>query len=60
MAYPGDRNLKKRLSAIHEGAKQRYVIVEEDGEERADEWGKREGVMVQKKEQGGGEKDRMY
>lgn len=34
--------------------------MEEDGEERADEWGKREGVMVQKKEQGGGEKDRMY
>lgn len=27
----------KKLSAIYEGAKQRSVIVEEDGEERADE-----------------------
>lgn len=48
---------------MYEGAKQRSVIVGEDGEERVDEreeGGGREGVMLQKKkEQRGGEKDRM-
>lgn len=31
---------------MYEGAKQTYVIVEEDGEERGDGW-EEEGVMVQ-------------
>lgn len=47
---------QKRLSAIYGGAKQRSVIVGEDGEGRADEWEhglymsgrRREGVRVQK------------